>query len=31
MKKARFIPINSKVNSIILVALIVGIGSISFF
>jgi adenylate cyclase len=31
MKRTRFVPINSKVNSIIIVALVVGIGSISFY
>lgn len=31
MKKARFIPINSKVNLIIVLALVFGIGSISFY
>ena len=31
MKKARFIPINSKVNTIIILALVLGIGSIAFY
>jgi adenylate cyclase len=31
MKKTRFIPINSKVNAIIILALVLGIGSISFY
>ncbi len=31
MKKTRFVPINSKVNTIIILALILGIGSISFY
>jgi adenylate cyclase len=31
MKKTRFIPITSKVNTIIIFALIIGIGSIAFF
>ena len=31
MKKARFIPINSKVNGIIIFALVIGIGSIAFY
>ncbi|MBN1687384.1 MAG: adenylate/guanylate cyclase domain-containing protein [Spirochaetales bacterium] len=31
MKKPRFVPINSKVNVIIILALVVGIGSISFY
>ncbi len=31
MKKTRFIPINSKVNAIIIAALVLGIGSISFY
>ncbi len=31
MKRARFVPINSKVNSIIIFSLVVGIGSIAFY
>ena len=31
MKRTRFIPINSKVNTIIILALVLGIGSISFY
>ena len=31
MKKTRFIPINSKVNTIIILALVLGIGAISFY
>lgn len=31
MKKTRFIPINSKVNTIIILALVLGIGSIAFY